>query len=58
MPLSRITLAAAAAALSLTAAAASAAEVQISGIIAEGVYYTNPKNGDDAFKMAGYKETP
>lgn len=59
MPLSRITLAAAAAALSLTAAAAaSAAEVQISGIIAEGFYYTNPKNGDDSFKMAGYKETP
>lgn len=59
MSLSRLSLAVAAAAISLTAAAAaSAAEVQISGIIAEGFYYTNPAHGDDAFKMAGYKETP
>lgn len=59
MALSRLSLAVAAAAISLTAAAAaSAAEVQISGIIAEGFYYTNPAHGDDAFKMAGYKETP
>ena len=59
MSLSRLSLAVAAAAISLTAAAAaSAAEVQISGIIAEGFYYTNPTHGDDAFKMAGYKETP
>ena len=59
MSLSRLSLAVAAAAISLTAAAAaSAAEVQISGIIVEGFYYTNPAHGDDAFKMAGYKETP
>lgn len=59
MSFSRLSLAVAAAAISLTAAAAaSAAEVQISGIIAEGFYYTNPAHGDDAFKMAGYKETP
>lgn len=55
---SRLSAAAAAALALLASGSLSAAEVEISGLIAEGFYYTNPETGNDALKMAGYKETP